>query len=107
MTIYRSTWPTLALLCLALPAAARADDAPADTPSQSWAVHGQATFVLQGTPGFPSPYSGPNSLAPDQRKETIDATLYVGVRPWQGMEIWVNPEVDQGFGLSNTLGVAG
>ncbi len=29
------------------------------------------------------------------------------MRPWAGAEIWVNPEIDQGFGLSNTLGVAG
>ena len=74
---------------------------------QDYAVHGQATFVLQGTPGFASPYAGTNSLTPHQRKETIDATLYIGVRPWAGAEIWANPEVDQGFGLSNTLGVAG
>ena len=26
---------------------------------------------------------------------------------WEGAEFWINPEVDQGFGLSNTLGVAG
>jgi high affinity Mn2+ porin len=62
---------------------------------------------LQGTPGFSSPYAGPNSLTPHQRKETIDATLYIGVRPWTDGELWVNPEVDQGFGLSNTLGAAG
>jgi high affinity Mn2+ porin len=34
-------------------------------------------------------------------------TLYAGVRPWQGAEFWFNPEIDQGFGLSNTFGVAG
>ncbi len=85
---------------------AQAEDAASLLPS--WlAVHGQATFTLQGTPGFSSPYAGPNSLTPRQRKETIDATLYVGVQPWSGGELWVNPEVDQGFGLSNTLGVAG
>ncbi len=96
----------LAALVISIAApAARADDAPA--PAQDYAIHGQATFVLQGTPGFPSPYAGANSLTPHQRKETIDATLYIGVRPWAGAEIWANPEVDQGFGLSNTLGVAG
>jgi high affinity Mn2+ porin len=63
--------------------------------------------VVQGTPGFDSPYAGGNSLTPHQRKETFDATLYAGVRPWAGAELWINPEVDQGFGLSNTLGVAG
>jgi len=89
-------------MAAALPVAARAADGP------DWlAVHGQATFTLQGTPGFASPYAGPNSLTPHQRKETIDATLYVGARPWTGGELWINPEVDQGFGLSNTLGVAG
>src|ERR1700749_5127104 len=71
------------------------------------AVHGQGTFTLQGTPGFHSPYTGPNSLTPHQRKETIDATAFIGLHPWAGGEFWINPEVDQGFGLSNTLGVAG
>ena len=86
--------------------AAVAGDAPVGLPD--WlAVHGQATFTLQGTPGFASPYAGANSLTPHQRKETIDATLFLGIRPWMGGELWVNPEIDQGFGLSNTLGVAG
>lgn len=84
---------------------ARADTAPA--PLQDFAIHGQATFTLQAVGGFASPYAGENSLEPDQAKETFDATLYAGVRPWPGAEVWINPEVDQGFGLSNTLGAAG
>lgn len=78
-----------------------------DVQQQDWAVHGQATLVVQGVGGFRSPYEGTNSLQSRQTKETVDATAYFGVRPWQGAEIWINPEVDQGFGLSNTLGVAG
>jgi high affinity Mn2+ porin len=34
-------------------------------------------------------------------------TLFLGVRPWRGAELWINPEMDQGFGLDNTLGLAG
>ena len=49
----------------------------------------------------------PNSLAANSGRETFDLDLYVGYRPWQGGEIWVNPEIDQGFGLSGTFGVAG
>lgn len=94
----------LAPLC-ASPALA-ADAAPA-APPETFAVHGQATLVAQGVAGFASPYAGDNSLSPHQVKETIDATLYLGVKPWSGAEIWANPEIDQGFGLSNTLGVAG
>jgi high affinity Mn2+ porin len=87
------------------PATPIAHDAMPD--DQRYAVHGQATFVLQATPGFTSPYAGANSLTPRQAKETVDVTLFAGVRPWAGGELWVNPEIDQGFGLSNTLGVAG
>ena len=86
---------------------ALAEDAPATSPQESFAIHGQVTVVAQGVAGFASPYAGDNSLAPHQVKETVDATLYLGVQPWNGAELWANPEIDQGFGLSNTLGVAG
>ena len=79
-----------------------------DEPDQTWAAHGQATFVQQGNLAFPSPYRGPNSLDPATRgRETADLTLFLGFRPWAGAEAWVDPELDQGFGLSNTLGIAG
>ena len=89
------------------PAAESTTAASAPSLSDIFAVHGQFTLTAQGTPGFSSPYAGQNSLTPHQIKETVDATLYAGVRPWQGGEVWINPEMDQGFGLSNTLGVAG
>jgi high affinity Mn2+ porin len=96
---------TLALAITA-PAAAQVATVPAQA-DQNWELHVQATFVTQGVAGFRSPYEGPNSLAPSQVRETFDATLYAGVRPWRGAELWINPEIDQGFGLSNTLGAAG
>src|SRR3984893_1447979 len=75
---------------------------------ETWAVHGQATNVWLLQPAFRPPYQGPHSLSPAANgRETIDATLYAGIRPWPGAEIWINPEIDQGFGLSNTFGVAG
>ncbi len=94
-----------ALLVSALGAPAWAADSG---DSQGWAIHGQATFVLQANAAFRSLYQGPNSLDPrGQARETFDLTLYAGLRPWKGAEIWVNPEIDQGFGLSDTLGAAG
>ncbi|HEY1413087.1 MAG TPA: carbohydrate porin, partial [Rhodopila sp.] len=75
---------------------------------ETWAIHGQTTFTPMFQPAFRSPYQGPLSLQPDANgRETTDVTLYLGFRPWQGAEIWINPEMDQGFGLSNTVGVAG
>jgi high affinity Mn2+ porin len=79
-----------------------------DASAEAWAIHAQATFVSQYHPGFRSPYRGRNSLDPASRgNETFDATLYAGVRLFDGLELWANPEIDQGFGLSNTFGVAG
>jgi high affinity Mn2+ porin len=75
--------------------------------TQYFAIHGQFTYVEQDTDSFDAPYAGPNSLSPAQGRETTDLTLYMGARLWPGAEIWINPEIDQGFGLDNTLGVAG
>ena len=75
---------------------------------EEWAIHGQFTNVTQRHPRFTSPYAGQNSLIANGRtEETSDLTLYAGTRLWRGTELWVNPEVDQGFGLSNTVGLAG
>jgi high affinity Mn2+ porin len=74
----------------------------------SWNVHGQFTFVEQGYPAFHSLYEGANSLSgANQAKNTVSATGFIGYRPWDGTDIYVNPEITQGFGLSDTLGVAG
>jgi high affinity Mn2+ porin len=74
----------------------------------SWNVHGQLTFIEQGYPAFRSPYQGTNSLTgASQIQNTTSATAFVGYRPWDGTEVYINPELMQGFGLNNTLGVAG
>jgi len=75
---------------------------------ETWSLHGQATFVDLYQPAFHSPFQGANSLDPVANgRETFDLTLFAGARLWDGLEVYVNPEIDQGFGLSNTLGVAG
>jgi high affinity Mn2+ porin len=110
--------PGLLLRCLLLPCLAFSGHAPADTPAptatdgrlvtdERFAVHGQFTYVEQDTSSFRAPYAGPNSLSPRRGRETTDATLYLGARLWPGAEVWIDPEIDQGFGLDNTLGVAG
>src|SRR3984957_18468302 len=71
-------------------------------------LHGQATFTEQAYPSFRSPYSGVNSLdGTAQGRETIDATLYAGLKLWQGAELWFNPAIDQGLGFDDTPGQAG
>jgi len=94
----------VAFLTCAPSDAVRASDA---AHAESHAIHGQLTFVEQWTSGFNAPYGGPNSLSPNAAQETADITLYLGARLWRGAEVWANPEIDQGFGLDDTLGVAG
>lgn len=81
--------------------------AAAAAPQPRFALYGQATYTEQETDGFHAPYGGPNSLSPGIGRETADATLYLGARLWRGAELWINPEADQGFGLDDTLGLAG
>ncbi len=98
MTLFR-TW--LASVCLAAGTAASAEEA-------NWAVSVQATSLTQYHPAFHEAVRGPNSFDPGNRGNTTnDATLFVGSRPWSGGEVWLNGEIDHGFGLSNTLGAAG
>jgi high affinity Mn2+ porin len=89
------------LLCCASAAAASAAN------EEVFAVHGQLTYVEQDTSGFNAPYRGANSLSPKAGAETTDATVYLGARLWSGAEAWLNGELDQGFGLDDTLGAAG
>ena len=90
----------------ASPASASAGQEPAE--AEAWSAHGQTTLVAQGHGPFNSPYEGPLSLYPgSSTKETFDLTAFLGLRLWKGGEIYLNPEVDQGFGLSDTVGVAG
>ena len=74
---------------------------------QDWSLHGQTTFIQQATPRFRSPYAGQASFLPDQGRETWTVTGYIGRRLWDGAELYFNPELNQGFGLSRTLGIAG
>ena len=76
--------------------------------SSRWELHGQTTYVHQGYPPFDAPYTGANSLTPrGQAKETWSGSAFLGVRLWSGGELYYNPELLQGFGLSETAGAAG
>jgi len=75
---------------------------------EPYSFHGQLTVLPQGYPKLRALYSGQNSLPPDgQVRATVSSTAYFGVRLWQGGEAYVNPEIDQGYGLASTFGVAG
>lgn len=92
---------------------ARAQDAPpaGESPAPSeprFDAHFQLTTVTQAHPSFPAAYSGNNSLSPNSEHETtVTSTIYLGARLWRGAEIYVNPEMTGGSGLSKAFGIAG
>jgi high affinity Mn2+ porin len=96
------------LLPLLAVSPAFADTMPDDGAAETWSLHAQSTFIEQYHPGFTAPYSGTNSLSPlSVGNEASDITLFGGLKLWDGGEVYINPEMDQGFGLSHTEGVAG
>jgi high affinity Mn2+ porin len=79
-----------------------------DPESDRWEIHGQSTYLGQGYPAFRAPYTGTNSLTPArQAQATWSNSLYLNARLWEGGEVYYNPELLQGFGLSDTVGLAG
>lgn len=72
-------------------------------------LNAQLTEFIQGYPSFRAAYNGQNSLpAGGQVRQTTSITAFIGARlPWAGGEFYFNPEYFQGFGLGETLGIAG
>jgi high affinity Mn2+ porin len=95
------------LLASAAPARAQtATEKGANGSDQIWNFHVQNTDIVQGDPGFPAKYSGPQSLNSNhQVQETVTLDLFAGVRLWRGAEAHVDGLAWQGFGLSKTLGI--
>lgn len=75
---------------------------------ESWNARFQTTYVWQSNAPFTAAYSGRNSLSPEREKSySFTATAFLGVRPWEGGELYFNPEVVQGVPLSNLTGLGG
>ena len=84
------------------------DRSTSDRGPGTFEVHGQSTFIYQGYPAFSAPYNGPQSLPNSgEAQQTWTTSAFLGVRLWQGAELYFNPELLQGFGLADTTGAAG
>ena len=81
---------------------------PPDSSSQEWNFHFQQTIVVQYHPDFTAKYSGTNSLDTSEPAQTsITSTFFIGRRLWKNAEVYFNPELAGGNGLSNATGIAG
>ncbi len=70
--------------------------------------HFQLTTVTQYHPSFSAPYTGANSLqTSEENATTLTSTFFWGVQVGKLFEIYVNPEIAGGAGLSSAKGIAG
>jgi high affinity Mn2+ porin len=71
-------------------------------------LSGQANFISQWHPTFPSPYQGKNSLSPQAQDATSRVlTLFTGLRLTDSTEFLCDVQETGGAGLGQALGVAG
>ncbi len=75
--------------------------------AEQYSIHAQTTNVVQGYPRFRAAYDGPNSF-PSGGKTNFGSTtnIFLGLRLWEGGAVYLNPEIDFGYGLANSVGAA-
>lgn len=106
-----------AWMCV-LPSASEAQGAGGDeqvpvtifphSPDSRYWLSGQMNFIFQAHPGFPSAYSGPNSLDPNGERATSRVlTLFTGYQLTDTTELFFDVESAGGRGVSDALGLAG
>jgi high affinity Mn2+ porin len=74
---------------------------------EQYSVHAQTTNVVQAYPRFRAAYDGPNSF-PSGGLANVGSTsnIFAGLRLWEGGAVYLNPEVDMGYGLADSVGAA-
>lgn len=92
----------LGTLLFSLSSAAQTDS------TEKWSWHFQFTGILQGHAAFDAPYAGQNSLdSASEKAFSVTSTFYLGRRLWRNGELYFNPEIAGGKGISSALGIAG
>jgi high affinity Mn2+ porin len=83
-----------------------------DLHDERWNAYGQITFIDSWKSAFPAAYTNlngsPNSLLPgEERSFTGSATLYAGLKVWDGGEVYAVPELISLRPLSGLKGLGG
>lgn len=96
------------LICFLFTACSFGQQTPSAQKDSTFSFHFQQTIITQSKTAFKAPYSGLNSLSPNgETQSSITTTFFGAARLWKGAEVYFNPELSGGAGLSKTLGVAG
>ncbi len=91
---------------LLLPCLSLADDQADFTPGL-YTLHFQTTLLPQYHGSYPALYTGANSLSPSpELNMSFTATLFLGLKAWEGGFLYADPEVPAGSGFSHVTGLA-
>ncbi len=72
-----------------------------------YSLHAQETTVSQFRPQFNALYTGPHSQTTWQQwATTLTSTIFSGLKLWPLAQVFVNPEISGGAGLSSAFGIA-
>ena len=84
-------------------------DEEKDKKDELYSIHYQTTIITQKHDALQkAPYTGAFSLAPkEDQKTSATATVFFGRHLWDGGELYFNPEISGGEGLSKVNGIAG
>ncbi len=75
---------------------------------ECFSYHFQTTMIGQHQLDFSAPYTGKNSLITSERlRLSVTSTLFLGKKLWKGGELFFDPELSGGRGISSTTGIAG
>ncbi len=81
--------------------------AQTETEPERWNLDYQATSIGQYHGTFPSPYEGANSLQDyPERDASLTTTLFFGLRLDPNTQLYFDPEIAGGRGLSGVTGIA-
>ncbi|MEI8137742.1 MAG: carbohydrate porin [Bacteroidota bacterium] len=74
----------------------------------SWyTLHAQETTVSQYRPKFNAMYTGMHSQTTEEEwATTITSTIFAGLKLWPNAQVFINPEIAGGHGLSSAFGIA-
>jgi high affinity Mn2+ porin len=89
-------------------AGVEAADQAVESAPEKWMLRFQTTAIYEYKPAFAALYSGPNSLSTQAVNSwSVSGTAFLGVRPWAGGELYLDPELIAGLPFSNLTGLGG